>query len=995
MDFSSPEYNQIYDSNDACDTSSVDSRSGAQSGRERDPRRHGYTSDQNRGAIARHSSQKCRKGLLGLSNLGNTCFMNAALQCLTHTHGLQKYFRFCTHAYASKGQSNRQKLLMAFAHWFERDWAKGVSAHYHVPEDILRSVQQLSPAFSGCAQQDSQEFLRCVLDHMHEELRREVPDDLDSYLQAKFGIEAHGSEASVATSSDAATGCSSTRQIVSGGGGAVASGDMADAAGDNGTDRPAAAAAPSATRQLMQLCQTTEGVTDVGEIRLPEAKPPSQVSSRLGGSEEMPASTEIAAGNGGPSEAGDRGATHPQGVGGDGDGDAATAGARPAASSTTATTTEKDGAKEEIALSTHFSSIVSELFQGRMVSVVRCLDCQKTSRCTEVVYDVSVPIPNASEPQNGPFSGTGDFSPLGATSSPSWTGGFFSSLPGKVKGFFYDKGVEVTDCLRKHCAPELLTGKDRYFCEHCKRKNDSEKRIAFKELPEVLCVHLKRFRHESSWTYGTKNSKVVTFPVNKPLDMAPFLDTPSPHPVEYKLIGLIQHIGSMGSGHYISYCQHKKKPQDWYEFDDTHSNMVLQEQVERAEPYVLFYQRLPSKATKLDRQNFKNEQRRVDSQIRAYLAKQHPPLSRTPAEGDDGGGGDGDTGKVVAAQSESAAMEEWRQHGPALRNLYRNPPSELDVVFVSKHWYVRLTTMSQPGPLDNFEYLCPHRLLGSHSAEMAAEPFIPISRALFQSLVQKYGGGPVISSLEICTKCQMHIRAYNDRKQAEYDLVTKYDTKDKGSGKCWYLVDALWVNKWKRYVRAEHVTDIRDMCAPGRITNLRLFDKDNPEKIRQGVKLRVDYIGVNVCVWLLFMHVHGGGPCICTEELDIYSAECTPETDLCLDELAGNDAETAEFSRRISRELVDECHGDMALWEERFGKRSATALKASATTELGVSAAHGALTTTSATPLGGGEATTDVMEARGTSSGDVDPLPSDTGEAAARTDGEATRHAGT
>eukprot|EP00927_Polykrikos_kofoidii_P011578 TRINITY_DN14937_c0_g1_i2.p1 TRINITY_DN14937_c0_g1~~TRINITY_DN14937_c0_g1_i2.p1 ORF type:complete len:134 (+),score=16.67 TRINITY_DN14937_c0_g1_i2:281-682(+) len=97
--------------------------------------------------------------------------MNAALQCLTHTHGLQKYFRFCTHAYASKGQSNRQKLLMAFAHWFERDWAKGVSAHYHVPEDILRSVQQLSPAFSGCAQQDSQEFLRCVLDHMHEENR--------------------------------------------------------------------------------------------------------------------------------------------------------------------------------------------------------------------------------------------------------------------------------------------------------------------------------------------------------------------------------------------------------------------------------------------------------------------------------------------------------------------------------------------------------------------------------------------------------------------------------------------------------------------------------------------------------------------------------------------------------------------------------------------------------------------------------------------------------
>ena len=39
-----------------------------------------------------------------------------------------------------------------------------------------------------------------------------------------------------------------------------------------------------------------------------------------------------------------------------------------------------------------------------------------------------------------------------------------------------------------------------YNCEQCKKLRDGVKECKIVRLPEVLCVHLKRFRHEASYS---------------------------------------------------------------------------------------------------------------------------------------------------------------------------------------------------------------------------------------------------------------------------------------------------------------------------------------------------------------------------------------------------------------------------------------------------------------------------------------------------------------
>lgn len=114
-------------------------------------------------------------GLTGLTNLGNTCFMNSALQCLSHTYELNDFLS--TEEYKKK--LNRVPESLILWEWDKlrkQMWSENCIIS---PGGFLHSIQRIArikdaELFTGFLQNDLTEFLDFLINCFHNSIKREV-----------------------------------------------------------------------------------------------------------------------------------------------------------------------------------------------------------------------------------------------------------------------------------------------------------------------------------------------------------------------------------------------------------------------------------------------------------------------------------------------------------------------------------------------------------------------------------------------------------------------------------------------------------------------------------------------------------------------------------------------------------------------------------------------------------------------------------------------------
>lgn len=222
-------------------------------------------------------------------------------------------------------------------------------------------------------------------------------------------------------------------------------------------------------------------------------------------------------------------------------------------------------------LSKQVLKVLNTIFHGQLLSQVTCLSCKRKSNTVEPFWDLSLEFPERYHRMEKPSTAA------------------------------CQQSCSLSEMLAKFTETEALEG-CIYACNFCnrKRRKSSHKPLSLSEackqllicrLPQVLRLHLKRFR----WAGRNHREKIgVHVAFDQVLNIEPYCCSdaaplPQREAYTYDLSAVVMHHGKgFGSGHYTAYC-YNTEGGFWVHCNDSEMNVCSVEEVCSTQAYILFY----------------------------------------------------------------------------------------------------------------------------------------------------------------------------------------------------------------------------------------------------------------------------------------------------------------------------------------------------------------------------------------------------------------------
>lgn len=168
---------------------------------------------------------------------------------------------------------------------------------------------------------------------------------------------------------------------------------------------------------------------------------------------------------------------------------------------------------------TQVEGTIPRLFEGKMISYVKCKVIDYESRRTEGFYDIQL---NIKDKKN------------------------------------------IIESFKDYISVESLEGENKYDAGKYGLQ-DAQKGVFFDSFPPVLHLHLMRFQYDPQTDSNIKINDRYEFYEN--IDLSEFLEKPESTPSKYTLQAVLVHSGDNHGGHYVVFIN-PKLDGNWFKFDD-------------------------------------------------------------------------------------------------------------------------------------------------------------------------------------------------------------------------------------------------------------------------------------------------------------------------------------------------------------------------------------------------------------------------------------------